>query len=395
MDEGFAPVLLWIVFAALTATVLYALLRPLAGAGGADASRAAFDATVYRDQLREIETDRERGLIGEADVEAARLEIARRLLAADGETGVAERRTRTSAKAVAIGLALLLPLAALSLYLFYGSPRLPDQPLLARLQDPDNEQSLPALIARVEARLRSNPDEGEGWEVIAPVYMATGRYSDAAEAFRQSVRLLGESPKRLAGFGQALVLANDGIVSEDARIALQRAAELDPSLMQPKILLNIAKEQDGKFAEAADGWRAMLASAPKDAPWRDIVEQRLKLDENHLAGGPAPPTALSSGNASPQQSAGGPTSGDVAAAQNMSPADRQAMIETMVQRLADRLAQNGDDLAGWLKLVRAYTVLDRKDDAVKALDKAKTQFSGNAEALQQLDALASELGLKS
>ena len=79
----------------------------------------------------------------------------------------------------------------------------------------------------------------------------------------------------------------------------------------------------------------------------------------------------------------------------MSPADRQAMIQTMVQRLADRLAQNGDDLAGWLKLVRAYTVLDRKDDAVKALKQAKTQFSGNAEALQQLDALAAELGLKS
>jgi cytochrome c-type biogenesis protein CcmH len=79
----------------------------------------------------------------------------------------------------------------------------------------------------------------------------------------------------------------------------------------------------------------------------------------------------------------------------MNPGDRQAMIETMVQRLADRLTQNGDDLAGWLKLVRAYTVLDRKDDALKALGKAKTQFSGNAAALRELDALASELGLRS
>jgi cytochrome c-type biogenesis protein CcmH len=85
----------------------------------------------------------------------------------------------------------------------------------------------------------------------------------------------------------------------------------------------------------------------------------------------------------------------VAAAQKMNPADRQAMIETMVQRLDDRLTQKGDDLAGWLKLVRAYTVLDRKEDALKALERAKTQFSGNAEALQQLDALAAELGLKS
>ena len=99
--------------------------------------------------------------------------------------------------------------------------------------------------------------------------------------------------------------------------------------------------------------------------------------------------------AAPGTAPQGPSPDDVAAAQTMSPADRQAMIESMVQGLADRLDQKGDDLAGWLKLVRAYTVLDRKDDALKALEKAKTQFSGNAAALQQLDALAAELGLKS
>ncbi len=293
-----------------------------------------------------------------------------------------QARRRSPAKIVAIGLAILLPLAALCLYLVYGSPRLPDQPLVARLQDPATEQNLPALIARVEARLRARPDEGEGWEVIAPVYMSIRRYADAAEAYRQATRLLGETPKRLAGFGQALVLASDGIVSEEARLALQRAAELDPNLIEAKILLIIAKEQDGKFADAVEGWKALLASAPPDAPWREVVQQRLKLDETHLAGGPAPPPALGAGGDTSPQGKSGPNAGDVAAAQNMSPAGRQAMIETMVQRLSDRLAQQGDDLAGWLKLVRAYTVLDRKDDAVKALERAKTQFTGNAQALR-------------
>jgi cytochrome c-type biogenesis protein CcmH len=122
-----------------------------------------------------------------------------------------------------------------------------------------------------------------------------------------------------------------------------------------------------------------------------MVEQRLAEDEAKLAG--------KAGSAKPENAPGlgpqGPSPEDVAAAQNMNPADRQAMIESMVQGLADRLGQKGDDLAGWLKLVRAYTVLDRKDDALKALEKAKTQFSGNADALQQLDALAAELGLKS
>ena len=87
--------LLWAIFAVLTAVVLYALLRPLAGGNGGEGSRAAFNATVYRDQLGEVQSDRERGLIGEGDAEAARIEIARRLLAADAETP-AEQRLRNS-----------------------------------------------------------------------------------------------------------------------------------------------------------------------------------------------------------------------------------------------------------------------------------------------------------
>ena len=292
---------------------------------------------------------------------------------------------------MAIALAFGLPLAALSLYLIYGSPRLPDQPLIARLQDPASDKNLEVLVARVEARLREHPEEGEGWEVIAPVYMGWRRYADAAEAYRQSIRLLGESPKRLASYGQALVLANNGVVTEDARKALERALVLDPKLIEPRLVLIIAKEQDGQLAAAIEDWRAMLASAPADAPWRKLVEQRLAEDEAKLAGKAVPAGPEAAPGTAPQ----GPSPDDVAAAQTMSPADRQAMIESMVQGLADRLDQKGDDLAGWLKLVRAYTVLDRKDDALKALEKAKTQFSGNAAALQQLDALAAELGLKS
>jgi cytochrome c-type biogenesis protein CcmH len=392
-------VLLWVIFAGLTALVLFALLRPLASGSAGDESRAAFDATVYRDQLGEVENDRERGLIGEADAEAARIEIARRLLATDAEEGGNVRQQpRAPAKAVAIGLALILPLLALGLYLVYGSPRLPDQPLVARLQDPASDKNLEALVAHVEARLRAHPDEGEGWDVIAPVYMSWRNYADAAEAFRQATLLLGESPKRLSGYGQALVLANDGVVSEDARVALERASALDPDLIQPKLLLIIAKEQDGQLTAAVEAWRALIAGAPADAPWRKLAEERLAQDEARLAGsGPDKPVpdqpAATAGT--PPQGKGAPTPEDIAAAQSMNLADRQGMIERMVQGLADRLTQNSDDLAGWLKLVRAYTVLDRKDDAVKALERAKTQFSGNAAALGQLDALAAELGLKS
>jgi cytochrome c-type biogenesis protein CcmH len=413
-------VLLYVVFACLTAIVLLVLLRPLAGTRGSDAARDAFNAAVYRDQLTEVESDRERGLIAETEAEAARIEIGRRLLATDPpkaksdparDLGRDRKQHRLSARAVMIGVAALLPALALGLYLAYGSPRLPDQPLAARLQDPASDQNLAALVARVEARLREHPEDGEGWEVIAPVYMAWRRYTDAADAYAQAGRLLGESPKRLSGYGQALVLANDGVVSEDARRALARAAELDPDLIEPRILIAIAKEQDGQFAAAIEAWRALLAKGSSgDAPWRDMVRQRIAADEGHLAGKPVagePSGGASVGGqgggavaskpegTSPEAEGGAPTAGDMAAAQNLSPAERQAMIEQMVQRLAARLDQQGNDLGGWLKLVRAYSVLDRKDDAMKALAKARVQFSGDATALGQLDALATELGLKS
>ena len=387
--------LLWIILGCLTALVVFVLLRPLLGAGTREDAREAFNAAVYRDQLGEIDADRGRGLIGESEAEAARLEIARRLLQEDSKERAAGREQVSAgrARAATIVVATVVPVLTLGLYLLYGSPRLPDQPLAARLEDPSNNQNLEALVARVEARLREHPEEGEGWDVVAPVYMGWQRYQDAADAYGEAIRLLGPTAKRLSGQGQALVLANNGVVSEEARGVLTRAIELDPSLTEPRILIAIAKEQDGNFTAAIADWRALLNKSEADAPWHQMVEQRIASDEAHLAGKPVPDQPAPAEAAPPV--AAGPSAGDVAAAQNMSPADRQAMIETMVQRLADRLDQDGSDLGGWLKLVKAYSVLDRKDDAEKALARAKSQFTGNAQALQQLDQLAAELGLKS
>ena len=380
--------LLWVILASLTAIVLFFLLRPLAGGGGEEPAREAFNATVYRDQLEEIDSDRGRGLIGETEAEAARLEVARRLLAADSKMGEADgsQKAATPARLALVGVALALPLAVLGLYLLYGSPRLPDQPLAARLTDPAAETNIAALVARVEARLRSHPEEGEGWDAIAPVYMSGQLYTEAAGAYEQAIRLLGPSAQRLSGYGQALVLEKGGLVSEQARAALERALALDETLVEPRILIAIAKEQDGNFAGAIEDWRGLLDRRGADEAWRAMVETRIAEAEAQRSGKPV---------ANAEVDAPGPSAADVAAAQNMSPDDRQAMIETMVQRLAARLDQQGDDLAGWLRLVRAYTVLDRKDEAQKALARAKGQFAGNAQAIEQLDALAAELGLTS
>ena len=388
--------LVWFVLALLTAIVLFVLLRPLMVARDEARVAESFDAAVYRDQLNEIESDRARGLIGETEAEAARVEIARRLLAADEKARDADRTKTTGgiAKAAILIVGAALPVLSLGLYLTYGSPRLPDQPLAARLQDPVNEQNIEALVAKVEARLRENPEEGEGWEAIAPIYLRWGRYNEAAEAYARAVALLGPSAKLLSGQGQAIVLANDGLVTPQARSVLEEALKRDGTLIEPRILIAIAKEQDGQFNEAVEDWRALLANAKSDEPWRAMVEKRMQAAEAHVAGAPLatePPAQAAGG----QDGESGPTSADIAAAQAMDPAQRKAMVEQMVQRLAIRLEEGGGSITDWLRLVRAYTVLERRDDAVKALDRAKTEFSGNSQALEELDRLAAELGLKS
>jgi cytochrome c-type biogenesis protein CcmH len=376
--------LLWIAFAVLTAAVLAAVLAPLCRRSGADAAGAG-SLEVYRDQLAELEGERARGLLEESEADAARIEISRRLLAsaAQSERPVSSAGTNaTLTRAVPVAVAVFVPLLTLGLYLTYGSPGLPSYPFAARSQAPLEGAQLGELVAKVEARLREHPEEGEGWDVIAPVYLRLGRFRDAADAFARAARLKGESVKRLAGLAEASVLGADGVVTEEARLAYEKILKLEPGRPDARFWLALAKEQDGRLAEAVAEYNALLNESDAAAPWRAALEQRIAGVSQRLSGAPAP--------ASP-----GPTAEDVAAAEKLSADDRARMIADMVEGLARRLKRDGRDLAGWRRLVNAYVVLGRKDDALVALADARKSFGGDEKALAELAALARSLGLGS
>ena len=239
------------------------------------------------------------------------------------------------------------------------------------------------LISKVEARLREHPEDGKGWDVVAPVYMAGERFVDAAEAFAKAMKLLGESPARLMGFANARIRVENGIVPEDARKALQSLAASDPKLKEPRVWLALAKEQDGKVSEAAADYRVLIADAPETAPWRRFLQERL----DRLDGTASMPPVT----AAPQSK--GPDAASVAAVEAMNPEERQAFITRMVDGLAERMKTNTKDKDGWLKLIRAYQMSGRKDDAVRAVASAKSGLAGDTGALQAVDALAKELGV--
>lgn len=399
--------LLWVCFAVISAAVLAALLNPLLRPGPGDKTEVAADdrdIAIYKDQLAEVEAERERGQIGAIEADAAKAEIARRLLAAEdrAQTKHAAANPATPAAAasgrlrqIAGVVAVAVPLAAIGLYSLLGSPRIPAQPMAGRMAPVTDKSDISRLITTVEARLKQHPEDGQGWDVIGPVYLRLGRYNDAADAFSRAIRILGENPKRLAGLAEASVLASDGIVTEIARVTYEKLNKLEPGRPEPRFWLALAMEQDGQLKEALAAYRALLRDGDPTANWRPLVEERAATVEERLGGAPKAPLAKAAPSTKASEVARGPSAEDVAAANRLSEADRQKMIDGMVQSLADRLAKDGKDLAGWQRLIRAYTVMGRKDDAVAALGRARGNFTGEAQSLTELNELARQLGLES
>ncbi|MGQ3292429.1 MAG: c-type cytochrome biogenesis protein CcmI, partial [Shinella sp.] len=330
----------WILVAILTAAVAAVLLLPLLRRPVAAAGDASHDIEVYRDQLEELKRDEATGLIGSSEAELARAEVARRLIAAskDGAKGKADPADRRNRLAQAFVI-LLLPAIGLCLYLATGRPDLPAQPLAERLANPGNDISI--LIARAENHLARNPDDGAGWDLLAPIYYRSGRMEDSANAFSQAIRLLGPSTERLDGHAETLIALSSGIVTAEARKQLEQSLKLKADNPRAKYYLALALEQDGKRAEARAAFEAIAKEAPAGAPWLPLVNRHIAT----LAEGQGSETAGQLGN---------PTADDVAAAQDMSTGDRQQMIAGMVESLATKLQDDPNNFEGWTRIIRSY-----------------------------------------
>ncbi|WP_045837876.1 c-type cytochrome biogenesis protein CcmI [Hyphomicrobium sp. 99] len=385
----------WILVAGLVAGVTLAITWPLMRPSPLSTDAIGADIAVYKDQLKEIAADEARGTLGAAEAESARAEIGRRILRVSEGNSKAEASSGSAGrnrfiKPVSIALSVALPLASLGLYLVYGAPGMPAQPLSERLAEATVSNKPNDLIAKVEERLREHPEDGTGWDVIAPVYYATGQYADAATAYQNAIRLIGETPRRLLGFANARIHLENGVVPEDARKALERILAIEPNSTEPRVWLALAKEQDGRLAEAAADYRKLIDEAPAHAPWRKALEDRLANLGKDAGRTPAGKEATTAPAATPP--AANP---EAAAIMNMSPAERQAFITRMVDNLAARLKSDGSDAEGWIKLIRAYQVLGRRDDAVKALTDARANLKGNQVGLAEVENLARQLGLGS
>lgn len=355
---------LWLVLALMTAVALAALFLPFAFGGGTLAS--GNEVAVYKDQLVEIDRDLKAGLIGAADAEAARIEVSRRLLSASKfpdsprQTQFANKTARTRRLSILVISTALLPILAGGMYLRLGSPgyasaeKIIDQPA----PSPDDAR-INAMLAEVEGYLRDNPNDGHGWETLAPIYLHMGRYEESARAWRNAIANLGDSGEREESLGEALYAAANGVVTDEARKAFNQALSIDRDSVDARFYIGLAAKQDGRPEEAARIWRELIATAPPDADWTDTVRDALaQLEQPPIA------SADSATLSDPQQA---------------------AMIESMVERLSERLKANGNDPDGWLKLIRSYNVLGERDKAQTALAEARRALTSDPDKLARFE----------
>lgn len=380
---------LWGLAAVLIILVLAIMLWPLIKRrGGNPAPREAYDITVYKDQLLEIEADLERGLLSADQGEAARTEIKRRMLSAAGDSDAATEPVGSQSNGVVITLiTILVPLGAVLMYLGLGQPGQPDQPLAERKANTtqaqtEQDQDIEKAIAKLARNLEAQPDDLRGWRLLGRTYLSQGRYGEAASAMAEAYRLSGDDPDIVVNYAEARTLADDSQIDEKTRGLFEMALGLDSFSPKARYYLGLYEAQQGNLRKAMQSWIDLAVLSPPDAPWLQVVDQQVgsAAEQSGIDPSSIEPSAEALALAAKigeamsktqaAESGPGPTTDDVKAAMGMSTGDRNEMIRSMVERLASRMKENPGDKEGWIRLERAYRVLGEIDKADAAAAQA-------------------------
>jgi len=358
-------VLIAMVLAALALPLLVLRRRP------PEEDRRGRDLAIYRHQLSELEAERAQGLIAESEADAARVEIERRMLRADAEGDAAATRRALPRVAVIAGIALAIA-AALPVYLALGKPGLEGAPAASQRSgapvEAQNEsegdeagegQDTAALIDRLARQMEAEPERLEGWRLLGRAALNNDRPQLAAYAFSRAAELAPDRAEIHAALGESLVAVTDGEVTPAAALAFERALVRDEAHAAARYYIGLGQVQAGEREAAVETWRALLADAPADAPWRQTVARQVARLEAQL------------GDRGGESAAPPLTQERLAEAEDMSPEERRAMIVSMVNRLAERLENNPNDYKGWLRLARARMMLGDESGAKEALTRAR------------------------
>jgi cytochrome c-type biogenesis protein CcmH len=274
--------LFWVYATVLAGVALAFLVTPLMRARakvGAPVSRAASNLTVFRDQLAELDADLAAGTIGRDQWEAARADLQRGLLEDAGApvAGAAVPAKRSKLAAVAIGIAL--PLLSVSMYLVLGSPQGLDARRESATQGAPHQltpEQIEAMVVRLAQRLEANPNDGEGWVMLARTYNALGRFGEAAAAYAKAETRFAQDSQFLADYADSLAMAQGQSLQGKPEALIQRALKADGNNLKALALAGTAEFERNNFAKAIGYWQRMLPLLPADSEMGNSVRASIQ-----------------------------------------------------------------------------------------------------------------------
>ncbi|SFS22385.1 c-type cytochrome biogenesis protein CcmI [Yoonia litorea] len=359
--------MLWLLIGVLSLLALTLMVLPIRSVAPISADTEDNVAAVLLDQLEEVQRDLDRGIISQTEAAAATQEIKRRILMQSRKAGSRHIATGTSGRGVLVVGAFFVPLFAVSYYMLMGSPQIDGLAFADRAEERQEAAQITDLSAQLYDRLVNEPDGGpsEGWMLLGQTYLRMGKFQDAADAFK----VVSERPEADSGvfsmLSEALIYAENGVVTPPAEAAVDRAIALNPENPAAVYYKAVALSQKGEPQEGYDLLLSRLNSADGFYPWMES----LVAEANRIGAGIGKPP-LQLADFAPMMDAPGPSAEDVVNAQEMSEEDRSAFILSMVTRLADRLENEPDDLDGWMRLGNAYSVLGETEAAISAYERA-------------------------
>ncbi len=402
----------WIVTAGMGLAVAALLARAMVRNKAEAIPTEAFDLQVYRDQLKEIERDAERGVIPPEESERLRTEVSRRILSADAKAASDKTSDTKSggSKGMAALVALLVVGGGFGVYTLIGAPGYPDLPLKGRIEaakdalenrpaQAEAEASMPAappvdapqeyidLVKRLRDAVAARPDDLQGHVLLARSEAALGNYAQAAVALARIAELKGDeaTAKDFADLADMMVIAAGGYVSPEAQKAVEEALARDPENGVARYYGGLMMAQTGRPDVAFRMWDTLLRESPANAPWLPPIRQQME-DLAFRAGVtdyqlPALPGQR------------GPSQADVANAATMTAEERQDMIRGMVGQLSDRLASEGGPPQDWARLISSLGVLGDTDQAKAIWAEAQNVFADKPDMLATIRAAAESAGV--
>jgi cytochrome c-type biogenesis protein CcmH len=274
-------IVFWLIGAALAVLVFFLVLRPLlADRASGPVSRAAANVSINRDQLHELETDLAAGTLAQADYERARAELEARLLEDVREQPAPA--ARSAGRVPALVTAALVPVVALAVYFAVGTPSaVVHQP---QAQQPHaTAQQVQAMVERLAAKMRANPQDIEGWKLLGRSYAALGRFDEATDAYAKAAAGAPRDPDLLADFADALAMARDQKLDGEPEKLVLRALELDPNHLKSLALAGTAAYERKEYAAAAAYWQRMLPNVEPGSADARAIEQNVN-EARALAG---------------------------------------------------------------------------------------------------------------